>query len=82
MTRGERERKESDLEKTRGFIGSILGSAAREMAEMGRKSAGKSGEKSNFAVTCSLLSQYIKEKGSIADLGLGMAPHPQETAKG
>ncbi|XP_010937308.1 protein TIFY 10a [Elaeis guineensis] len=52
------------------------------MAEMGRKLAGRSGEKSNFAVTCSLLSQYIKEKGSIADLGLGMAPRPQETAKG
>ncbi|XP_008782803.2 protein TIFY 10a-like [Phoenix dactylifera] len=52
------------------------------MAEMGRKLAGRSGEKSNFAVTCSLLRQYIKEKGSIADLGLGIAPRPQETAKG
>ncbi|XP_020588495.1 protein TIFY 10a-like isoform X2 [Phalaenopsis equestris] len=26
-------------------------------------------EKSNFSITCSLLSQYIKEKGSLADLG-------------
>ncbi|KAL0908871.1 hypothetical protein M5K25_023383 [Dendrobium thyrsiflorum] len=29
-------------------------------------------EKSSFALTCSLLSQYIKEKGSFADLGFGM----------
>lgn len=38
------------------------------MAEAG----GKQG-RTNFAVTCTLLSQYIKEKGSIADLGLGIA---------
>ncbi|KAH0451402.1 hypothetical protein IEQ34_018701 [Dendrobium chrysotoxum] len=29
-------------------------------------------EKSSFAFTCSLLSQFIKEKGSLADLGFGM----------
>lgn len=28
---------------------------------------------SNFAVACSLLSQFIKEKGSAADLGLGIS---------
>ncbi|RWW60407.1 hypothetical protein BHE74_00032600 [Ensete ventricosum] len=38
--------------------------------------------KNNFAVTCNLLSQYIKEKGRIADLGLGMAPRPQDATKG
>ncbi|RWV99399.1 hypothetical protein GW17_00037693 [Ensete ventricosum] len=44
------------------------------MAEAGRKQG-----RTNFAVTCTLLSQYIKEKGSIADLGLGIA---QDAAKG
>ncbi|XP_020701950.1 protein TIFY 10a-like [Dendrobium catenatum] len=29
-------------------------------------------EKSSFALTCSLLSQYIKEKGNFADLGFSM----------
>nr|DAD43307.1 TPA_asm: hypothetical protein HUJ06_001537 [Nelumbo nucifera] len=29
-------------------------------------------EKSNFTQTCSLLSQYIKEKGSLGDLSLGI----------
>ncbi|XP_020575921.1 protein TIFY 10a-like [Phalaenopsis equestris] len=32
---------------------------------------GKRPEKSSFSLTCSLLSQYIKEKGCPADLGLG-----------
>ncbi|XP_072982690.1 protein TIFY 10a-like [Typha latifolia] len=40
------------------------------MAEMGRRQW-SSGEKTNFAVACNLLSQYVKEKGSIANLGLG-----------
>ncbi|KAK8921898.1 Protein TIFY 10B [Platanthera zijinensis] len=31
-------------------------------------------EKSNFFLTCNLLSQYIKEKGCPADLGFGMPP--------
>lgn len=52
------------------------------MAEMGRRMLRSGTEKSNFAVTCSLLSQYIKEKGSIADLGLGLARRPLENPKG
>ncbi|XP_074579933.1 protein TIFY 10a-like [Curcuma longa] len=44
------------------------------MAEAGRKQG-----RTNFAVACSLLSQYIKEKGSVADLGLGIA---KDAAKG
>lgn len=52
------------------------------MAEMGRNPWERLGVKSNFAVACSRLSQYVKEKGRIADLGLGMAPRPQETAIG
>lgn len=32
----------------------------------------KSSEKSTFSQTCSLLSQYIKEKGNFGDLTLGM----------
>lgn len=35
--------------------------------------SGKAPEKSNFAQTCNLLSQYLKERGSLADIGLGMA---------
>uniref|UniRef100_A0A1D1ZGM9 Protein TIFY n=1 Tax=Anthurium amnicola TaxID=1678845 RepID=A0A1D1ZGM9_9ARAE len=39
-------------------------------AEMGGR---RHGEKpSSFSVTCSLLSQYLKEKGSFGDLGLGI----------
>ncbi|XP_020227971.1 protein TIFY 10A-like [Cajanus cajan] len=30
-------------------------------------------EKSTFSQTCSLLSQYLKEKGSFGDLSLGMS---------
>ncbi|KAL0912199.1 hypothetical protein M5K25_018159 [Dendrobium thyrsiflorum] len=37
-------------------------------------------EKSSFSVTCSLLSQYIKEKGSLADLGLGMPTRVLDSA--
>lgn len=34
-------------------------------------------ERTNFALTCSLLSLYIKEKkGSVADLGIGIAIAP------
>ncbi|KAK9280742.1 hypothetical protein L1049_003630 [Liquidambar formosana] len=39
----------------------------------GRKSSGKALERSNFAQTCSLLSQYLKEKGSFGDLSREMA---------
>ncbi|XP_008778980.2 protein TIFY 10a-like [Phoenix dactylifera] len=52
------------------------------MTEMGRKPGERSGVKSNFSLTCSRLSQYIKGNGRIADLGLGMAPRPQETTIG
>lgn len=45
----------------------------REMAE-GRKQGF-----TNFELACSFLSQYIKEKGSVADLGLGIA---DDAAKG
>ncbi|KAJ8464233.1 hypothetical protein OPV22_026785 [Ensete ventricosum] len=38
--------------------------------------------KTNFAVTCSLLSRYIKEKGSIAELGIGMGQRSEYAAKG
>ncbi|KAG6517161.1 protein TIFY 10a-like [Zingiber officinale] len=38
------------------------------MADAARKQGS-----SNFTVACSLLSQYIKEKGSAADLGFGIA---------
>ncbi|KAG6514338.1 protein TIFY 10a-like [Zingiber officinale] len=44
------------------------------MAEAGRRQG-----RTNFSVACSLLSQYIKEKGSVADLGLGIA---DDAAKG
>lgn len=33
--------------------------------------AAKSGEKTNFTVACGLLSQLVKEKGSIVNLNLG-----------
>ncbi|XP_052180772.1 jasmonate ZIM domain-containing protein 1-like [Diospyros lotus] len=35
--------------------------------------AGKSPEKSNFAQTCNRLSQYLKERGNLRNLGLEMA---------
>ncbi|CAL9138826.1 unnamed protein product [Musa acuminata var. zebrina] len=38
--------------------------------------------KTNFAVTCSLLSRYIKEKGSVAELGIEMGQRPEYAAKG
>lgn len=43
-------------------------------SESGRVSGRRSSEKSNFSQTCSLLSQYLKEKGSFGDLRLGN-PH-------
>ncbi|CAL9781475.1 unnamed protein product [Musa acuminata subsp. burmannicoides] len=54
----------------KGDRGSSIASTVERgvMAEAGRKQG-----RTNFAVTCTLLSQYIKEKGSIADLGLGIA---------
>lgn len=35
--------------------------------------SGKAPGKSNFAQTCNLLSRYLKERASLADIGLGMA---------
>ncbi|URE07685.1 lung seven transmembrane domain containing protein [Musa troglodytarum] len=35
----------------------------------------RSGEKSSFNVACGLLSQYIKERSSVADLGGGWHRH-------
>ncbi|KAL0308400.1 UNVERIFIED_CONTAM: protein TIFY 10A [Sesamum radiatum] len=45
-----------------------------EIVDSGRFSGGRS----NFSRTCSLLSQYLKEKGSFGDLTLGLA-HNLET---
>ncbi|RWW25252.1 hypothetical protein BHE74_00029705 [Ensete ventricosum] len=43
------------------------------MAEM----MGKRGEKTQFSITCELLRQYLKEKGSFGSIGLDiMAPRP------
>lgn len=39
-----------------------------EIVDSGRFSGGRS----NFSQTCSLLSQYLKEKGSFGDLSLGL----------
>ncbi|KAI3447235.1 hypothetical protein Pfo_003900 [Paulownia fortunei] len=41
-----------------------------EKVDSGRFSGGRS----NFSQTCSLLSQYLKEKGSFGDLSLGLTP--------
>ncbi|KAJ8751090.1 hypothetical protein K2173_016271 [Erythroxylum novogranatense] len=38
----------------------------------GQKPAARSPEKASFSHRCSLLSQYLKEKGSFGDLSLGM----------
>lgn len=40
---------------------------------------GKMCEKPSFSQTCSLLSQYLKERGSFGDLNLGMAPNSEST---
>jgi hypothetical protein len=48
----------------------------------GGEMAAKSGEKSSFAVACNLLSNYIKQKGGVADLGLGITSRPLENSKG
>ncbi|RLN33121.1 protein TIFY 10A [Panicum miliaceum] len=60
---------------------------AEKQEERGAAAAGVAGraparEKSSFAVTCSLLSQYLKEKkGGLQGLGgLGMAPPPAAPA--
>lgn len=52
------------------------------MADRMGKRTEKTGEKSSFSVTCSRLSQFLKEKGSFGDLGLEIAPRPLEQARG
>ncbi|RZR94207.1 hypothetical protein BHM03_00022875, partial [Ensete ventricosum] len=52
--------------------------SGKETMEMAARKQGKT----NFAVTCSLLSRYIKEKGSIAELGIGMGQRSEYAAKG
>ncbi|KAF8401117.1 hypothetical protein HHK36_014421 [Tetracentron sinense] len=50
-------------------------SSSPDFSETGRflgRKLGKAPEKSNFAQTCNLLSQYLKEKGALGDLSLGM----------
>ncbi|XP_058079055.1 protein TIFY 10B-like [Magnolia sinica] len=42
------------------------------VSDSGRSSVRRAPEKSSFSHTCSLLSQYLKEKGSFGDLNLGM----------
>lgn len=49
------------------FVGKIMGSSS-EIVESGKVS----GQKSNFSQTCSLLSQYLKEKGGFGELSLGL----------
>lgn len=46
-------------------------SSSSEIVDSGRSSGQKTPEKSSFSQTCSLLSQYLKEKGSLGDLSLG-----------
>lgn len=50
-------------------------SSSSEIVDSGKSSGQKTGkapaEKSSFSQTCSLLSQYLKEKGSLGDLSLG-----------
>ncbi|XP_058215541.1 protein TIFY 10A [Rhododendron vialii] len=48
-------------------------SSSSEIADSGRFAGQRPEKSSNFSQTCSLLSQYLKEKGSFGDLGLGMS---------
>ncbi|KAL2327300.1 hypothetical protein Fmac_020727 [Flemingia macrophylla] len=47
-------------------------SSSSEYSEFSSKKPARSLEKSSFSHKCTLLSQYIKEKGSFGDLTLGM----------
>ncbi|XP_054790953.1 protein TIFY 10A-like [Prosopis cineraria] len=47
-------------------------SCSSENSEVSDLKLAKSSEQSAFSQTCSLLSQYLKEKGSFGDLTLGM----------
>ncbi|KAJ4834727.1 hypothetical protein Tsubulata_007689 [Turnera subulata] len=48
----------------------------------GQKTGMRLPEKSSFSQTCNLLSQYLKEKGSFGDLGLGMTCNMEANANG
>ncbi|GAB4853677.1 hypothetical protein Ancab_017867 [Ancistrocladus abbreviatus] len=50
-------------------------SSSSAVVDSGRSS----GHKSTFSQTCNLLSQYLKEKRSLGDLGLGIADNVVET---
>ncbi|KAF5458706.1 hypothetical protein F2P56_022719 [Juglans regia] len=43
--------------------------------------SGKRSEKASFSLKCSLLSQYLKEKGSFGDLNLGMSCNVEGNGK-
>ncbi|KAL1363981.1 hypothetical protein HN51_012138 [Arachis hypogaea] len=47
-------------------------SSSSEYSEFSGQKPARSPEKSSFSQTCSLLSQYIKEKGNFGDLTLGI----------
>ncbi|MED6210356.1 hypothetical protein PIB30_063346 [Stylosanthes scabra] len=54
-------------------------SSSSEYSEFSSQKAARSPEKSSFSQTCSLLSQYIKEKGSFGDLTLGITCNSEPT---
>ncbi|RWR79480.1 protein TIFY 10A [Cinnamomum micranthum f. kanehirae] len=56
-------------------------SISPSFSETGRFSGRRMPEKSNFSHTCSLLSQYLKEKGTFGDLSLGMTCNPHGKGK-
>ncbi|XP_047947947.1 protein TIFY 10A-like [Salvia hispanica] len=49
--------------------------ASFDIVDSGRLPAAAT--RSNFSHTCSLLSQYLKEKGTFGDLTLGLTPTPE-----
>lgn len=55
-------------------------SSSSEFGDSVRFSGQRLEKSSNFSQTCSLLSQYLKEKGSFGDLGLGMSTAATNTA--
>ncbi|KAM7513074.1 hypothetical protein LguiB_011949 [Lonicera macranthoides] len=54
-------------------------SSSSEIVDSGRISGSKMPERSNFSQTCSLLSQYIKENGTLGDLTFGINNGMPET---
>lgn len=57
-------------------------SGSSEFAEFVGQKTARLPEKSCFSLTCSLLSQYLKEKGSFGDLSLGMTCNGEGTGNG